>query len=52
MFFFSFQMAHMFPDCIGEVDVVSDAENIKRLLKIPYSNKSVIFFKFNNYYVR
>lgn len=36
-------MAHMFPDCIGEVDVVSDAENIKRLLKIPYSNKSVIF---------
>lgn len=35
-------MAHMFPDCIGEVDVVSDAENIKRLLKIPYSNKSVI----------
>lgn len=37
-------MAHMFPDCIGEVDVVSDAENIKRLLKIPYSNKSVIFF--------
>ncbi|XP_050421584.1 erythroid differentiation-related factor 1 [Adelges cooleyi] len=39
--FSSFQMAHMFPDCIGEVDVVSDAENIKRLLKIPYSNKSV-----------
>jgi len=46
-------MAHMFPDCIGEVDVVSDAENIKRLLKIPYSNKSVSlkFLKFNNYYV-
>lgn len=42
MLFLSFQMAHMFPDCIGEVDVVSDAENIKRLLKIPYSNKSVI----------
>ncbi|XP_050543387.1 erythroid differentiation-related factor 1 isoform X2 [Daktulosphaira vitifoliae] len=39
--FSSFQMAHMFPDCIGEVDVISDAENIKRLLKIPYSNKSV-----------
>lgn len=53
MFSFSFQMAHMFPDCIGEVDVVSDAENIKRLLKIPYSNKSVSlkFLKFNNYYV-
>lgn len=29
-------MAHMFPDCVGEVDVVSDAENIKKLLKIPY----------------
>lgn len=42
IFFSSFQMAHMFPDCIGEVDVVSDAENIKRLLKIPYSNRSVI----------
>lgn len=26
----------MFPDCVGEVDVVSDAENIKKLLKIPY----------------
>lgn len=43
-------MAHMFPDCIGEVDVVSDAENIKCLLKIPYSNKSVIclFYLTNN----
>lgn len=29
-------MAHLFPDCVGEVDVVSDAENIKNLLKIPY----------------
>lgn len=29
-------MAHMFPDCVGEVDIVSDAENIKKLLKIPY----------------
>ncbi|XP_069671466.1 erythroid differentiation-related factor 1 [Periplaneta americana] len=35
--FSSFRMAHMFPDCVGEVDVVSDAENIKKLLKIPYS---------------
>lgn len=34
--FSSFRMAHMFPDCVGEVDVVSDAENIKRLLKMPY----------------
>lgn len=30
-------MAHMYPDCLGEVDVVSDAENIKNLLKIPYN---------------
>lgn len=29
-------MANMFPDCVGEVDIVSDAENIKNLLKIPY----------------
>lgn len=36
--FSSFRMAHMFPDCVGEVDVVSDAENIKKLLKIPYSH--------------
>lgn len=34
-------MAHMFPDCVGEVDVVSDAENIKKLLKIPYSRELV-----------
>ncbi|KAJ8920435.1 hypothetical protein NQ315_005303 [Exocentrus adspersus] len=34
--FSSFRMAHMFPDCVGEVDVVSDSENIKKLLKIPY----------------
>ncbi|KAL0269089.1 UNVERIFIED_CONTAM: hypothetical protein PYX00_006926 [Menopon gallinae] len=39
--FSSFRMAHMFPDCIGQVDVVSDAENIKKLLKIPYSRGSV-----------
>lgn len=32
----------MFPDCVGGVDVVSDAETIKRLLKLPYSRKSVI----------
>lgn len=37
----SFRMAHMFPDCVGEVDVVSDAENIKKLLKIPYSKGPV-----------
>nr|XP_018900109.1 PREDICTED: erythroid differentiation-related factor 1 [Bemisia tabaci]XP_018900110.1 PREDICTED: erythroid differentiation-related factor 1 [Bemisia tabaci]XP_018900111.1 PREDICTED: erythroid differentiation-related factor 1 [Bemisia tabaci] len=39
--FSSFRMAHMFPDCMGEVDVVSDAENIKKLLKIPYSSQPV-----------
>lgn len=30
-------MAHMFPDCVGDVDIVSDAENIKNLLKMPYN---------------
>lgn len=39
--FSSFNMAHMFPDCVGAVDVVSDAENIKKLLKIPYSQGPV-----------
>lgn len=34
-------MANMFPDCIGDVDVVSDAENIKKLLKIPYQRGQV-----------
>lgn len=37
----SFDMAEKFPDCVGEVDVVSDAENIKKLLKIPYSKSQV-----------
>lgn len=40
--FTSFRMAHMFPDCLGEIDVVSSAENIKKLLKLPYSAKSGI----------
>lgn len=40
-------MANMFQemvsgDPIGDVDVISDAENIKRILKLPYSEKSVI----------
>lgn len=35
-------MAHMFPDCLGDLDVVSSAENIKNLLKLPYSSKSNI----------
>lgn len=32
----------MFPDSIGDVEVVSDAENIKKLLKLSYSTKCVI----------
>lgn len=40
--FSSFRMAHMFPDCLCEIDVVSTAENIKNLLKLPYSPKSTI----------
>lgn len=40
--FSSFRMAHLFPDCVGEVDVVSNAENIKRLLKLPYTTNSSI----------
>lgn len=39
--FASFHMASSFLDCMGEVDVVSDAENIKKLLKIPYSKSAV-----------
>lgn len=35
-------MAHLFPDCLGEVDVVSNAENIKRLLKLPYASNCTI----------
>lgn len=35
-------MAHLFPDCVGGVDVVANAENIKRLLKLPYAANSVI----------
>lgn len=34
-------MAHLFPDCVGEVDVVANAENIKRLLKLPYSSNTI-----------
>ncbi|KAM7356540.1 erythroid differentiation-related factor 1 [Cochliomyia hominivorax] len=40
--FASFRMAHMFPDCVGEVDVVADAENIKKLLKLPYTSQGAI----------
>lgn len=40
--FRSFRMAHLFPDCLGEVDVVANAENIKRLLKLPYASNCSI----------
>ncbi|XP_013110135.2 erythroid differentiation-related factor 1 [Stomoxys calcitrans] len=40
--FASFRMAHMFPDCVGEVDVVADAENIKKLLKLPYASMGAV----------
>ncbi|XP_055689704.1 erythroid differentiation-related factor 1 [Lutzomyia longipalpis] len=40
--FSSFRMTHMFPDCIGGVDVVSDAEIIKRLLRLPYAPNSAL----------
>lgn len=39
--FASFSMASSFLECMGDVDVVSDAENIKKLLKIPYSKSAV-----------
>jgi len=41
----------MFPDCVGEVDVVSDAENIKKLLKIPYSKGPVSFLDCSGVYL-
>ncbi|XP_071089090.1 erythroid differentiation-related factor 1-like isoform X2 [Haliotis cracherodii] len=40
--FSSFNMANNFPDLTGEVDVVTDAENIKKLLKIPFCKSSHI----------
>lgn len=49
IFVFSFRMADMFPDCVGDVDVISDAENIKKLLKLPYSQGPVsISFVYNS----
>ena len=34
-------MANDFVECLADVDVVSDGENIKKLLKIPYSKAPV-----------
>ncbi|XP_064630456.1 erythroid differentiation-related factor 1-like [Lineus longissimus] len=39
--FNSFTMANNYPDMVGEVDVITDAENIKKLMKIPYSKSHV-----------
>ena len=39
--FTSFRMANDFVDCLADVDVVSDGENIKKLLKIPYSKTPI-----------
>lgn len=39
--FSSFHMANNFTEYIGEVDVISDSENIKKLLKMPYSNSHI-----------
>ncbi|XP_037967622.2 erythroid differentiation-related factor 1 [Plutella xylostella] len=38
----SFRMAHMFPDSVGEVDVISGAECIKKLLKLPHQPKGTV----------
>ncbi|XP_061723474.1 erythroid differentiation-related factor 1 [Cydia pomonella] len=38
----SFRMAHMFPDCVGAVDVISGAECIKKLLKLPYQPNGTV----------
>lgn len=35
-------MAHLFPDCLSEVDVVANADNIKSLLKLPYASNCSI----------
>ena len=39
--FSSFKMANDFVECLADVDVVADGENIKKLLKIPYSKAPV-----------
>jgi len=39
--FSSFKLANDFVDSMPDVDVISDAENIKKLLKLPYSNSAL-----------
>ncbi|CAF0785040.1 unnamed protein product [Didymodactylos carnosus] len=40
--FGSFRTANLHTDCLGEVDVISDAEHIKKLLKVPFNKQSQI----------
>ncbi|KAF2352148.1 hypothetical protein FHG87_017096 [Trinorchestia longiramus] len=40
--FSSFQMAHEFLECVRHVDVISDAENIKQLLKMPFDPQAEV----------
>lgn len=42
--FTSFRMAFDFWRELGDVDVISDSENIKNLLKIPYSDNKVLSY--------
>lgn len=42
--FTSFRMAFDFWRELGDVDVISDSENIKNLLKIPYSDNNVLSY--------
>lgn len=42
--FSSFRMAFDFCRELGDVDVISDSENIKNLLKIPYSDNNVLSY--------
>lgn len=47
LFFFSFQIAHMFPDYIGGgLDIISDAKNIKKIFSLPLNSDSVIIIFF------
>ena len=41
LIFSSFQMAGSHLNLVGDIDVVSDAENLKKLLKVPYSKAHV-----------
>lgn len=44
LFCFSFEVTKMFPNLMDKVDIISDAETIKILLKLTHSKNSVIFF--------